>query len=212
MRPYGLGPFMFQNRWEEALQKELPFEEFAAKIIGYVQLRGSPVGPPTLTMRWLYEHCLRVRVQQETGRLAQKLVQTKKWRRAETRFGRLSFELRVFYSFDIEKQLRVAVRSQKRPRLASEVARLAGHMRQLEVETSLWKQMADWGSWQSEYREFVVAMGKILQKRLSAPLNSQIFVSEIIYFVVDWFGLRRTSPENIARMLRRAKNRARAYE
>jgi hypothetical protein len=104
MRKCSLGPYVFQNRVEKRLRREIHLANFSFEM--NEQLISLEQSLPETTIRWLYEACLLARSEKATVAMAYRIFGNKSWKRGERQRNKLRTLLKGFVDYDADSKLR----------------------------------------------------------------------------------------------------------
>ncbi len=96
LRKYPLGPYLFQNRIEKRLRREVHLANFSFEMKEELVSLEQPLSETTIT--WLYEACLRARSEKATVDMAQRIFGNKAWKQSEQVRNKLRTMLNLFVS------------------------------------------------------------------------------------------------------------------
>jgi hypothetical protein len=204
-RGFALGPYAFGNQLGKQLRREIPFTGFSIEMKKQLFMLAKPL--PQSTIAWLYETCLQARVQRDVVVLAKGFVRKKSWNQAKQRTVKLLKLLDDFPSNDLESMLRKALNSRKGVRLRNKAAELAHNIRELNYQCERWKHFANWGSWQEDYRSYLLGMDRHLQRRCPGLLGLKQRRVEVIRLALEMLGINDVSEDGISQALYRETER-----
>lgn len=196
---FGLRPLAYAESLERDLEKEIPFGDFSEEVTDQFPLLDGRLTTPTLT--WLYETGLKIRVEAELVRFANRVVRKKQWASETNRINKLLKQLHQFPPYAFEETLGQALGKKDDCKLRRTTVTFERQLRDLLRTRTLWRQYADWGTVRPEFKSRVAMVEKHLRKRHGAFLRTKEMRVAVITAVLNGVGLKR-SEDAIARMLR----------
>jgi hypothetical protein len=201
LRKYPLGPYVFQNRVEKRVRREIHLANFSFEMKDQLINLEQPL--PETTITWLYEACLLARSEKATVEVAQRIFGNTAWKRGVQERNKLRKLLQAFAEYDADSKLRKALGIRKDFQMRRRATNLERDLSEFRDQCRSWQTYIGWGSWQKDYRQFVCMLDKRLRKRFPDALKLKIRRVEVIRLAIDMIGLKATSEDNISRMLSR---------
>jgi hypothetical protein len=213
---FGLGPFAYRDRLENAITQQLRFSDFVKRISSqFPELMNQQVTVPTV--RHLYDTCLEMRIEKEllakaiaiTG--GKNLRSAERWRNMHARLHHIQSAVGnyTYYNKDVEAHLRQQLDGKGPSSTRVSIIKLSHQLAELEQIISWWEELAHQAPWKAFYRGYVWTLNRYLKKRhnLTKELSADVIAAAIRFMRIE----SAVSQGSIQRSLTREATKPRRF-